>query len=75
MTEAAEKYINRLYLGGEYKLASTDPEFSEFFTNFSCDEVVSQDDLDGPYKDDGKSCQPLLDVRESMNSEKSFRGR
>ena len=46
MTEAAEKYINRLYPGGEYKLASTDPEFSEFFTNFSCDEVVSQDDLD-----------------------------
>ena len=46
MTEAAEKYFSRLYPGGEFKLASTDPEFAEFFANFSCDEVVNQDDLD-----------------------------
>ena len=46
MTEAAEKYFNRLYPDGEFKLASTDPEFAEFFANFSCDEVVNQDDLD-----------------------------
>ena len=46
MTEAAEKYFNRLYPDGEFKFASTDPEFAEFFANFSCDEVVNQDDLD-----------------------------
>lgn len=46
MTEAAEKYFNRFYPDGEFKLASTDPEFAEFFANFSCDEVVNQDDLD-----------------------------
>ena len=46
MTEAAEKYFNRLYPDGGFKLASTDPEFAEFFANFSCDEVVNQDDLD-----------------------------
>ena len=46
MTEAAEKYFNKFYPDGAFKLASTDPEFAEFFTNFSCDEVVNQDDLD-----------------------------
>lgn len=46
MTEAAEKYFNRLYPGGGFRLASTDPEFAEFFVNFSCDETVNQDDLD-----------------------------
>ena len=46
MTEAAEKYFNRVYPNGEFKLASTDPEFADFFANFSCDEVVNQDDLD-----------------------------
>ena len=46
MTEAAEKYFNRLYPDGEFALASTDSEFAELFANFSCDEVVNQDDLD-----------------------------
>ena len=46
MTEAAEKYFNRLYPDSEFKLASADPEFAELFVNFSCDEVVNQDDLD-----------------------------
>ena len=46
MTEAEEKYFNRLYPDGEFKLASTDPEFADFFANFSCDEVMNQDDLD-----------------------------
>ena len=46
MTEAAEKYFNRLYPDGEFGLAFTDPEFTEFFANFSCDETVNQDDLD-----------------------------
>src|SRR5699024_2489254 len=40
------KYFNRVYPNGEFKLASTDPEFADFFANFSCDEVVNQDDLD-----------------------------
>ena len=35
MTEAAEKYFNRVYPNGEFKLASTDPEFADFFANFS----------------------------------------
>lgn len=46
MTDAAEKYFNKLYPNGEFKLASTDPEFADFFANFSGDEVVNQDDLD-----------------------------
>lgn len=46
MTDAAEKYFDKLYPNGEFKLASTDPEFADFFANFSGDEVVNQDDLD-----------------------------
>ena len=46
MTEAAEKYYKKLYPDGEWTLAETDPEFAEFFTDFACDEVVGQDDLD-----------------------------
>lgn len=46
MTDAAEKYFNKLYPNGEFKLASTDPEFADLFANFSGDEVVNQDDLD-----------------------------
>lgn len=46
MTEAAEKYFNRLYPDGGLKLVATDPEFADFFVNFSCDEVVNQDDID-----------------------------
>ena len=30
MTDAAEKYFNKLYPNGEFKLASTDPEFGEY---------------------------------------------
>ena len=56
MTEAAEKYFNRVYPNGEFKLASTDPEFADFFANFSCDEVVNQDDLDDRARDDGDPC-------------------
>ena len=46
MTDAAEKYFNKLYPNGEFKLATTDPEFADFFANFSGDEDVNQDDLD-----------------------------
>lgn len=46
MTDAAEQYFDKLYPNGEFKLASTDPEFADFFANFSGDEVVNQDDLD-----------------------------
>ena len=46
MTEAAEKYFNRLYPDGGLKLVATDPEFADFFVNFACDEVVNQDDID-----------------------------
>ena len=46
MTEAAEKYFEKLYPDGGFRLASADPEFAELFINFSCDEVVNQDDLD-----------------------------
>lgn len=46
MTEAAKEYYEKLFPGNESEFAQTDPEFTEFFTNFSCDEVVNQDDLD-----------------------------
>lgn len=46
MTEAAKKYFNRLYPDGTFPLMNTDPEFAEFFMDFSCDEVVNEDDLD-----------------------------
>ncbi len=46
MTEAAKEYYQKLFPGQESEFAQTDPEFTEFFTNFSCDEVVNQDDLD-----------------------------
>lgn len=46
MTEAAKEYYEKLFPGNESEFARTDPEFTEVFTNFSCDEVVNQDDLD-----------------------------
>lgn len=46
MTEAAKEYYEKLFPGNESEFAQTDPEFTEFFTNFSCDEVVNQNDLD-----------------------------
>ena len=46
MTEAAEKYYRKLYPEGGWELEKTDPEFAELFINFTCDEVVNQDDLD-----------------------------
>lgn len=46
MTEAAEKYYKKLYPDGEWQLTETDPEFADFFTDFACDEVINQDDLD-----------------------------
>ena len=46
MTEAAEKYYKKLYPDGEWTLAEPGPEFADFFTDFACDEVVGQDDLD-----------------------------
>lgn len=46
MTEAAEKYLKKLYPGEEWKLFLTDPEFADFFADFACDEVINQDDLD-----------------------------
>ena len=46
MTESAEKYWNRISPDKASEFAQTDPEFTEFFTNFAYDEVVSQDDLD-----------------------------
>ena len=46
MTESAEKYWNRISPDKASEFAQTDPEFTEFFTNFAYDEVVNQDDLD-----------------------------
>ena len=72
MTDAAEKYFNKLYPNGEFKLASTDPEFADFFANFSGDEVVNQDDLDDRTR--MMAALPRFsDARASMSSGRSFR--
>ncbi|MEK4105471.1 carboxymuconolactone decarboxylase family protein [Paenibacillus sp. FSL R10-2791] len=46
ITEAANKYHERMFPGYESKLLTTDPDFIERFDNFAFDEVVNQDDLD-----------------------------
>ncbi|WP_235332304.1 carboxymuconolactone decarboxylase family protein [Paenibacillus terrae] len=46
ITEAAQKYHERMFPGYESKFLETDPEFIELFDNFAFDEVVNQDDLD-----------------------------
>lgn len=55
VTDKAKQYYDKMFPGADSgntamdqfsELWKTDPEFMEFFTNFACDEVVNQDDLD-----------------------------
>ncbi len=46
MSDFAEKYIRKMLGDEERPFAKTDPEFTEFFSNFAFDYVVNQDDLD-----------------------------
>lgn len=47
ISKAAKEYYEKMFPGYDSELAETDPEFIERFDNFSFDEVVNQDDLDG----------------------------
>ncbi|WP_138756423.1 carboxymuconolactone decarboxylase family protein [Paenibacillus sinopodophylli] len=47
ITDAAQKYQEKMFPGYKSKVLETDPEFIERFDNFAFDEVVNQDDLDG----------------------------
>lgn len=46
ISDAANRYHERMLPGYESKFLETDPEFIERFNNFAFDEVVNQDDLD-----------------------------
>jgi 4-carboxymuconolactone decarboxylase len=46
ITENAKKYHEKMFPGYVSKFLETDPEFIEFFDNFTFDEVVNNDDLD-----------------------------
>ncbi|QHW34837.1 carboxymuconolactone decarboxylase (plasmid) [Paenibacillus rhizovicinus] len=46
VTEAAQRYHDKMFPGYESKFLETDLEFIERFDNFAFDEVVNQDDLD-----------------------------
>lgn len=46
ISEAAQRYHEKMFPGYESKFLETDPEFIERFDNFAFDEVVNQDDLD-----------------------------
>lgn len=46
ITDNANKYFEKMFPGLESSFLKTDPEFTDLFLNFACDEVVNQDDLD-----------------------------
>ncbi|MDE6125279.1 MAG: carboxymuconolactone decarboxylase family protein [Eubacterium sp.] len=46
VSDFAGEYQNKMFSGGSLDFSETDPEFNEFFSNFTFDEVVNNDDLD-----------------------------
>lgn len=47
ITDFSKQYHEKMFPGYHSKFLETDPEFIERFDNFTFDEVVNQDDLDG----------------------------
>lgn len=47
ITEAAKAYHERMFPGCHSGFSETDPEFIDRFDNFTFDEAVNSDDLDG----------------------------